>query len=446
MVRTGSPAHDVNMSETMTSESMSPPTAPPPPPPPTTRVLYRSRDERMLAGVAGGIAERYGWDPALVRIVFVLVGLMSAGSGIVAYIIAWLVIPEGPEGVSFAQSPFTQSHRRRGQLWLGAVLLGIGLISVLDVLDLDFGPGRVLWPLTLIAAGVALLVVRRAGDDDSLTSPETPRHSDLAVRREPWAPKPESVDTAPVDSAPVDTGPGATAVTSAYEAHQPWPGSVPPSQPLTPRPPRPPNPLTGIVWGVLLVYAGGVWLSAATDAFDVDVVAALAGAIGIVGLGLIVSAWFGHARGLIALGLVLVVSCTAIALIDVPFRGGIGDRRYEPRSLAEVEPRYQLAVGQLTLDLSALDVPADERLDIEVTAAIGEVIVEVPADATIEVRGRVDAGDLSLLDHRSQDGINVEQTVTEPSDSGGTIDLDVHVGFGAVSVRTIEQDAAGAGR
>jgi phage shock protein PspC (stress-responsive transcriptional regulator) len=446
MVSTGSPSHDVNMSETM-----SPPTSSPPPPP-ATRVLYRSRDERMLAGVAGGIAERYGWDPALVRIVFVLVGLMSAGSGIVAYIIAWLVIPEGPEGVSFAQSHFAQSHRRRGQLWLGAVLLGLGLISVLDVLDLDFGPGRVLWPLTLIAAGVALLVVRRARDD-SITSPGTPSPP---ARGASWTPEPEPggapfVDTEPlatvVDTGLADTRPGATAVTSAYQAHHPWPGSPPARPPHRWRDPsREPNPLTGIVWGVLLVYAGGVWLSEATDAVEVDLVAALAGAIGIVGLGLIVSAWFGRARGLIALGLVLVVSCTAIALVDVPFRGGIGDRRYEPRSLTEVEPRYQLAVGQLTLDLSALDVPTGERLDIEVTAAIGEVIVEVPADATIEIRGRVDAGELSLLEHRSRDGINVEQTVTAPSDSGGTIDLDVHVGFGAVSVRTIERDAAGAGR
>jgi len=408
----------------------------------------------MLAGVAGGIAERYGWDPALVRIVFVLVGLMSAGSGIVAYIIAWLVIPEGPEGVPFAQSHFAQlnsaqSNRRRGQLWLGAVLLGLGLISVLDVLDLDFGPGRVLWPLTLIAAGVTLLVVRRARDD-STTLPDTPPQP--SARRAPLAPEYESGDTPFVDTEPLDTavdsGPGATAVTSAYEAQHPWPGSppaLPPSHPWR-DPSREPNPLTGIVWGVLLVYAGGVWLSAATDAVEVDLVAAFAGAIGIVGLGLIVSAWFGRARGLIALGLLLVVSCTAVAIVDVPFRGGIGDHRYEPRSLTEVQPRYQLAVGQLTLDLSALDVPEGERLDIEVTAAIGEVIVEVPADATIAVRGRVDAGDLSLLDHRSRDGINVEQTVTTPSDAGGTIDLDVHVGFGVISVRAVQRNDVGAGR
>lgn len=58
--------------------------------------LYRSRKERMLAGVCGGIAEYFEVDPTLVRLAWVLFTFVG-GAGIVAYIIAWIIVPEAPE-------------------------------------------------------------------------------------------------------------------------------------------------------------------------------------------------------------------------------------------------------------------------------------------------------------------------------------------------------------
>lgn len=63
--------------------------------PATPRRLYRSRRHRMIAGVCGGIAEYFGWDPALVRLVTVL-SILLPGPQFLAYIIAWIVIPEEP--------------------------------------------------------------------------------------------------------------------------------------------------------------------------------------------------------------------------------------------------------------------------------------------------------------------------------------------------------------
>ncbi|OOG56939.1 PspC domain-containing protein [Rhodanobacter sp. C03] len=57
--------------------------------------LYRSRNDRKLAGVCGGIAEYYGWDPTLVRVAWVMLTLLG-GSGILIYLIMWLVMPEAP--------------------------------------------------------------------------------------------------------------------------------------------------------------------------------------------------------------------------------------------------------------------------------------------------------------------------------------------------------------
>ncbi|WP_266168168.1 PspC domain-containing protein [Dyella subtropica] len=55
--------------------------------------LCRSSSQRMLAGVCGGIAEYYGWDPTIVRVAWIVLTLLG-GSGILLYLILWLVMPE----------------------------------------------------------------------------------------------------------------------------------------------------------------------------------------------------------------------------------------------------------------------------------------------------------------------------------------------------------------
>ena len=56
--------------------------------------LYRSKKHRMIAGVCGGIGEYFDIDPTIVRLVWALLSLASIGGGILAYIIAWIIIPE----------------------------------------------------------------------------------------------------------------------------------------------------------------------------------------------------------------------------------------------------------------------------------------------------------------------------------------------------------------
>jgi len=59
------------------------------------RTLSRSRNDRMLAGVMGGIARRFGWNSTLVRVLFVVASILSAAfPGIIVYLILWLLIPE----------------------------------------------------------------------------------------------------------------------------------------------------------------------------------------------------------------------------------------------------------------------------------------------------------------------------------------------------------------
>jgi len=60
-----------------------------------TKRLYRSKDNHYIGGVCGGIAEYFNIDPTLVRLGLLVFALMG-GSGVLAYIIAWCVIPEHP--------------------------------------------------------------------------------------------------------------------------------------------------------------------------------------------------------------------------------------------------------------------------------------------------------------------------------------------------------------
>src|SRR3954447_2989722 len=60
--------------------------------------LYRSRDDRMLAGVAGGLAEMWDADPSLVRIVWALLVVLTGGIALVVYVVMALVAREGPGG------------------------------------------------------------------------------------------------------------------------------------------------------------------------------------------------------------------------------------------------------------------------------------------------------------------------------------------------------------
>jgi signal transduction histidine kinase/phage shock protein PspC (stress-responsive transcriptional regulator) len=113
--------------------------------------LRRDRANGWLAGVCAGIARRYGVDPALVRVAFVI-ATAAGGFGVVAYLLAWLVVPAG-------DAP----HRRRLPTGRGAVEVAFGtgllLLSVLltfRALGIWFSDA-IVWPAVLIASGAALI-------------------------------------------------------------------------------------------------------------------------------------------------------------------------------------------------------------------------------------------------------------------------------------------------
>ena len=77
-----------------------------------TRRLTRSTADRKIAGVCGGIAEYIGADPTLIRILWVL-AVVAGGFGVLAYVIMWIALPEGPTGALPRAAPATQIAKER---------------------------------------------------------------------------------------------------------------------------------------------------------------------------------------------------------------------------------------------------------------------------------------------------------------------------------------------
>lgn len=65
--------------------------------------LHRSRRNKVIAGVCGGIAEWLGWDPTVVRLLYVVVSILSAAfPGIIVYILLWVLMPQAPDDFAAA--------------------------------------------------------------------------------------------------------------------------------------------------------------------------------------------------------------------------------------------------------------------------------------------------------------------------------------------------------
>jgi phage shock protein C len=70
-----------------------------------TKKLYRSRTDKMIAGVCGGLGKYLGVDPTLIRLTFVLLLLFGIGSGLLVYLAMMLLVPLEPEGATIPVWP-----------------------------------------------------------------------------------------------------------------------------------------------------------------------------------------------------------------------------------------------------------------------------------------------------------------------------------------------------
>lgn len=122
----------------------------------STRRVYRSRDDRVIAGVGGGLGHYLGIDPVLVRLAFV--ALAVAGVGVLLYIVAWIAIPEAPTSGEAPVRPEASRGPSGAQLIVGSLLVMLGVFFLIDwVIPVR----RLLVPLAIIAVGIAIMATGR---------------------------------------------------------------------------------------------------------------------------------------------------------------------------------------------------------------------------------------------------------------------------------------------
>ena len=377
--------HDLSMSPTRTDPE---PAAPPEP------RLRRRVDERVVAGVAAGIARYLSLPVWLVRGAFVTLSIFL-GLGLWLYILAAFAMP--PEGMPSPDAPIDRVARLalNAPWWAWAALA----VPVLLLIGAFAGWGR----RGSLAAGVALVVAGAAV---------------LAPRRDRVTGKTELPASATISS-------------------------VPPERHAAPSPPRRRRKHSMLGWitvGVAIAAEGFVALLDRSGAADVEPQQYLALPVLILGAGMLVGARWGRAKWLTIPALLLMPPLLLASVIEVPFSGGYADRVARPQTVAEVRPEYRLAGGQWSIDLRDVSVEGNRPLRVSAQVAIGSIDVFVPASSALELRVAADWG---YIDLRTWSGSGTAdeygfQMDLERSLPGrrkaGTIVLDLRVGIGSVRV------------
>jgi len=124
---------------------------------PQIRRVQRSRDDRVFGGVCGGLGRYFGVDPVLLRVAAVALAL-SGGLGLLAYLIAWVAIPEeAGDGTEPVARPVSQHG---WTVVVGAVLVALGALLLLRDLVPWFSL-TLFWPLVVVGVGVLVLTSAR---------------------------------------------------------------------------------------------------------------------------------------------------------------------------------------------------------------------------------------------------------------------------------------------
>ena len=374
-----------------------------------TTSLHRPDEGRWLAGVAAGLGLRFGVPVWIIRVAFALL-CFAGGLGALLYVAGWLLIPREGETDAIVQGWLGSGQARR---WVGVTLVGLAVIILASETGLI--RGDLAFAVVLIGIGVMLY------------------RGDLSRRDRQQDSAPSSAQT----SAPRP----AQAMASGTE-NKPPVGSppVPPAPP--PERERETSYLGRVTVGFSVLALGVLGLlDSLLPGFHPQFRHYVALLVAVIGLGLVLGAWFGRSGGLIVFGLLLipflVLSPLAVFVdrgssIDLDFRST--ERSiHRAYSVREILDDYDLGIGSLLIDLRDVDF-AGQTVETQVDVGIGEVRVYLPDGVSAEVDGDVGMGLLQVGD-QGHSGLGIH-AVYHLEGSEGTLLLDADVGIGQVVVST----------
>lgn len=371
----------------------------------------------MIAGVSGGLAEYANVDPLLIRVVFAILTVFG-GLGVVIYGICWLLLPREDQPHSIAEAALQRG--RSG----GTILTALALVLAVALTGTFVWSGRLsnLALLILALAAAAYLYRRR----EEARPPE---------QRPAASQPPADYLTAP------DIGTASMAAVNA-EAERIAAARIARESLGLPEPEREPEPasppklrerslLTPIVLSVLVAFFGiavavGDWLTIREY---------LAVALGILGLGVLISTFYGKATGLILVGIPLAAALAISSLIPMSTHGGYGTDTWRPPNAGAIERNYELNGGSMLIDLSKVDF-GSTTVDTNVKLGVGRAEVTLPPDVDVTVEGKISGGELRLMGHENN-GPRVSATRTDlgaDGRGGGSLHIKADIGFGQLVV------------
>ena len=383
------------------SETIDPTTTDDAPP----RQLVRPTDGRWLGGVAAGLGRYFDVNPLVYRIAFAALALVG-GTGLLLYLAAWLVIPGEHDDDSIAVEAL---RGRRDQPWLlvGVGLLAFGALFALSEVHFWPGTGNVWLAATLVGGALVWWHVSQRAD------------------------RPGAVQTA---AAPVDA-PADAAVTADDAVPLDQATTRVQAPPPAPRPPRKPS-LFAPVLGALFAAAGLFGLLAVLDIYDVDVAAALAAGVVIVGAAIAFGALTQRrVGGLVFLGLLLLAAFAAAAITPVSVGAGVGEKTEQPTTVATLDSSYEHGIGDLELDLGDLTLPAGTT-SVDASVGIGKLVVTVPQDVAVVIDAHAGVGSIDVMGARD-DGVDADRQLTLPgaTPDAPVLDLEADIGVGDIQVQ-----------
>lgn len=384
--------------------------------------LRRSVTDRHIAGVAGGLARHLDIDPIIVRVALV-VAVFFGGAGLLAYIGAWVLVPE--EGTN--DEPLGLDQRSRT-----LALAGVGVLAVVCAFGDWAGAFWFPWPLAIVAVLVVWFLNRKQKSESGGYGWTTPPGA--APGTAPGEPVADGVTSESYEqSYPQAYGPSPD---QAY-VQQGW---VTPTtyvrETRRPRNPRRRGPLLFFFTVALVALAEGALGVVDMAGASVTDSAYPALALGIIALMLLVGSFWGRAGGLIALGLVAALA-TAGATIGDQFPDD--HHTYVPTSPGAVQDSYDFGGGEFLLDLSAVsDVDALDGRDIRIDGVGGRIEVVVPDGMDVDVTTEVVAGDSRVFDQRN-DGFDI---TVDGSRDGGVGVPDMSINIDLVAGEVIVREAA----
>jgi len=342
---------------------------------PKAKQLLRSPDNRVLAGVAGGLARYFQVDPVIFRIGFAVLTFVG-GLGLVAYLAAWLFVPE--DDGSGAPKPIE---------WTGGRIAALAGIGVIALIVLGSGPLWFMWdgpggwvfgPLAIVAVVLFVFAAARLRQPGGASRESQP----FSARR-----------------VLVLIGIGLAAA---------------------------------VALGILAV--GGAWAAAEGHGEVVAIVVVTLGAL------MVLASFVGGAAWLALPALALAIPAGAVAAADFELHGGYGERSWHPQTVAEIPADgYEHAVGEAVVDLRGLDWRRGQTVDLEVDQGIGQLRVITPEDVCVDLDAHVDGGAIWFRGDEDGGTDHRVELHPAPS-SAPRLRLDADLGFGEIVVADHDRD------